>query len=384
MATAQGPTSTGPVRWSAATTCTRSARRQPRRCPAWRSTSRPQGSPELPTAEESEQEVNVEPNLLETSTGGNGRDPLPEVPPDVPRVFAALPFHRALRSLHLRGPHPEEEGLLSQARLHDVRFRVRLRDELHLEGVRIPQDHVFPGLKHRAERLVGDQFDFDDAVIGQAHVLPGLANDVHDFLRPPFADQFPRHARIEIDDPALERLFDDVFRDRLDERHHRRVDADLLALDPDGVLASVQSRFDLPGVLGPQQDFDLPRPELVRGADGVHVDLHVDLLAAPHVVREDAVELFRPALSHDDLAERTHGVVAELVHGLDGDPRDGPVSLDPAAVFRLDGGLEGEPQEVEVRVHLLVRNLKGARFLRRDDRLADLTGDLLRRAYGRV
>src|SRR5439155_311082 len=40
-------------------------------------------SPELPTAEESAQEVNVEPNLLETSTGGNGRDPLPEVPPDV-------------------------------------------------------------------------------------------------------------------------------------------------------------------------------------------------------------------------------------------------------------------------------------------------------------
>src|SRR5438552_13468151 len=120
------------------------------------------------------------------------------------------------------------------------------------------------------------------------------------------------------------------------------------------------------------------------GADGVHVDLHVDLHAAPHVVRGDEVELFRPALSHDDLAERTHGVVAELVHGLDGDPRDGPVSLDPPAMFRLERGLEGEPQEVDVRVHLLVRNLKGARFLRRDDRLADLTGDLLRRADGRV
>src|SRR5207249_9759397 len=41
----------------------------------------------------------------------------------------------------------------------------------------------------------------------------------------------------------------------------------------------------------------------------------------------------------------------------------------PISVFRLEGGLEGEPQEVDVRVHLLVRNLKGASFLRRDDRL---------------
>src|SRR3989442_1666352 len=53
-------------------------------------------------------------------------------------------------------------------------------------------------------------------------------------------------------------------------------------------------------------------------------------------------------------------------------------------MLRLEGGLEGEPQELDVRVHLLVRNLKGAGLLRRDDRLPDLAGNLLGRADGRV
>src|SRR5437899_8119092 len=53
-------------------------------------------------------------------------------------------------------------------------------------------------------------------------------------------------------------------------------------------------------------------------------------------------------------------------------------------MLRLAGGLEREPQELDVRVHLLVRNLEGAGFFRRDDRLPDLARDLLGRADGRV
>ena len=114
------------------------------------------------------------------------------------------------------------------------------------------------------------------------------------------------------------------------------------------------------------------------------MDLDVNLHAAPHVVRRDEVEFFRPALSDDDLPERAHGVVARLVLRLDGDARNGPVSLDSRAVFRLERRLERPPQELDVRVHLIIRNLKGARFLRRDNRLADLAGDFLGRADGSV
>src|SRR3989442_3173882 len=53
-------------------------------------------------------------------------------------------------------------------------------------------------------------------------------------------------------------------------------------------------------------------------------------------------------------------------------------------MFRLEGRLEGEPQELDVRIHLLVRDLEGAGFFRRDDRLPDLAGDLLGWADGRL
>src|SRR5256885_16775823 len=50
----------------------------------------------------------------------------------------------------------------------------------------------------------------------------------------------------------------------------------------------------------------------------------------------------------------------------------------------LEGRLEREPQEFDVRVHLLIRDLEGARLLRRDDCLSNLTGDLLGRAHGGI
>src|SRR5437899_12751936 len=50
----------------------------------------------------------------------------------------------------------------------------------------------------------------------------------------------------------------------------------------------------------------------------------------------------------------------------------------------LEGRLEREPQEFDVRVHLLIRDLEGARLLRRDDRLSNLTGDLLGRGQGGI
>src|SRR2546425_2853115 len=53
-------------------------------------------------------------------------------------------------------------------------------------------------------------------------------------------------------------------------------------------------------------------------------------------------------------------------------------------MLRLEGRLEGEPEEFDVRVHLLIRDLEGARLLRRDDRLSNLTGDLLGRAHGGI
>src|SRR2546428_11006145 len=53
-------------------------------------------------------------------------------------------------------------------------------------------------------------------------------------------------------------------------------------------------------------------------------------------------------------------------------------------MFRLEGRLEGEPQELDVRIHLLVRDLEGAGFFRRDDRLPALAGDLLGWADGRL
>src|SRR5881296_2295568 len=50
----------------------------------------------------------------------------------------------------------------------------------------------------------------------------------------------------------------------------------------------------------------------------------------------------------------------------------------------LEGRLEREPQEFDVRVHLLIRDLEGARLLRRDDCLSNLTGDLFGRAHGGI
>src|SRR5207245_2913111 len=106
--------------------------------------------------------------------------------------------------------------------------------------------------------------------------------------------------------------------------------------------------------------------------------------AAQHVGGRDDSLRTRPPLPHDDLADRAHGGVADLVRRLDRAPWYGPAAFEPRAMFRLEGRLEGEPQELDVRIHLLVRDLEGAGFFRRDDRLPDLAGDLLGWADGRL
>ena len=47
------------------------------------------------------------------------------------------------------------------------------------------------------------------------------------------------------------------------------------------------------------------------------MDLDIDLHAAPHVARRDEVELLRPDLADDDLAERADRIVADLFRRLD-------------------------------------------------------------------
>src|SRR5207245_6603235 len=69
-------------------------------------------------------------------------------PRTTPGPFARV-VPRGPRTLHLRGPNSEEERLFSQPRPDDVRVRVRLRDELHVDGVRTSKDHVPPIFVHR-------------------------------------------------------------------------------------------------------------------------------------------------------------------------------------------------------------------------------------------
>jgi len=114
------------------------------------------------------------------------------------------------------------------------------------------------------------------------------------------------------------------------------------------------------------------------------VDLDVDLHPAPHVVRPDNIELLRPALSHDDLAEGADRVIAGLVRRLHGDPGDGPISLDARPPLRRERGFQGLPEEIDVGVDLVVRDLERPGLFRRHDRLLDLMGNLLRRPHGRV
>src|SRR3990172_3814969 len=286
--------------------------------------------------------------------------------------------------LDLGGAHAEEERLLAQACLDDVRILGGCLDEAHVQRVRLSEDHVPPRLEHPPQALPRDEFDLEDAFLRVFHVPAGLPDEVHDLLRIPLRDEFLRHPRVEERDAATEGFLDDPLRDGFDERHHRRVDADLLALDPDGVFASFEARPDLPGVLGPEEDLDLLRPQLVRRAHGVHVDLDVDLHPAPRVRRRDDVELLGSALPDDDLPERAHGIVSELVLRLDRDSSDRPVALDPRSPLRLEARLKGPPEEVDVGAHLLIRDLERARLLRCEDRLLDLPRDFLRRTDRRV
>src|SRR2546428_7906352 len=86
-------------------------------------------------------------------------------------------------------PPPEEERLLPEARLDDVCVRRRRRDELHLQRIRFAEDHVLPRRHHRSEALPGDEFDRDDAVVREPHVLPSLEDEVHNLLRVPFREE---------------------------------------------------------------------------------------------------------------------------------------------------------------------------------------------------
>ena len=175
-----------------------------------------------------------------------------------------------------------------------------------------------------------------------------------------------------------------MVRHRLDEGHHGRIDPDLLPFDSDGVFPAVEAGLDLPCVLGPQQDFDLLRPKLVRGTHGVHVDLDVDAHPVPGVLGSDDVELLRPALADNHLSEGADRVEAELVVRLHRDSRHGPIPLDPRAPLRLERGLEAAAEEVHVGVHLIVRDLEGPGLLRGHDRRLDLMGNLLRRTNARI
>src|SRR6058998_2787509 len=48
---------------------------------------------------------------------------------------------------------------------------------------------VLPRRYHRSEALPGDEFDRDDAVVREPHVLPSLEDEVHNLLRVPFREE---------------------------------------------------------------------------------------------------------------------------------------------------------------------------------------------------
>src|SRR5712692_11941035 len=81
----------------------------------------------------------------------------PQVPFE-PGPGSGHPMSRKGGASHLGGANSEEERLGPEAGLDHVCILRGLCDELHLERVRVPQDHVRPWLQLRAEDLARHEF----------------------------------------------------------------------------------------------------------------------------------------------------------------------------------------------------------------------------------
>src|SRR5512136_2473587 len=167
-------------------------------------------------------------------------------------------------SSHLGRADAQVERVLSEDRLDHVRVVGCLGCEPHLEGVGLAEDHVAPRLEHAAEFRVPDDVQLDHAVLRELHLLAGVLHDAYDLPGVALGQEVLVEPGVQVDHAAFEGFLDHVLGHALHEGHHARIDTDLLALDAHGVLAPLEARLDLPGVLATKQDLDLLGPELVR------------------------------------------------------------------------------------------------------------------------
>src|SRR5881409_1578010 len=104
--------------------------------------------------------------------------------------------------------HGDEEALRPEARLDDVSVRDVLPHELHVRGVRLAGDEVPPAAQELHGIFARPDAGLDPVRLPELQVLPDVLDDVHELLRVPLAEDLRGHLRVQVHDPAVERLLD--------------------------------------------------------------------------------------------------------------------------------------------------------------------------------